>query len=62
MIDLTDQADVKAMYMETLDLVIKASVKEWLHLPACTYIGTGHPILQHSGWRLGYYQTFGVDP
>ena len=36
LIYLADQADVKAMYLQTLDLATRAAIKDWLHLPACT--------------------------
>lgn len=36
LIYLADQVDVKAMYLETLDLAIRGAIKEWLHLLAST--------------------------
>ncbi|GAB0190072.1 basic proline-rich protein-like [Grus japonensis] len=36
LIYLADQADVKATYLEALDLAIRTAIKEWLHLPAST--------------------------
>jgi len=44
-----DQADVKGMYLETLDLAIQAAIKERLLLPASTWDG----ILYSSTWEGG---------
>lgn len=33
---LADHSELKAGFLEALDLKIRSTVKEWLHLPACT--------------------------
>ena len=60
LIYLVDQADVKATYLETLDLVIRAAVKEQLHLPSSTNDAILYSSTQDGG--LGITRLSGLIP
>ena len=54
LIYLADQADVKVMYLQTLDLAIRTAVKKRLHLPAstCDAMPSYIPALGVEAWVL----------